>query len=399
MGGAGVAHAEDAIGAVHWNPATITALSGTELSLGIDLFVPSSTLRSTERAGAVGGVFPPVDRAGETDARTRIYPIPAAAIVFDDDDSKLAYALGLFATAGFGVEYGEDPTNPVLSPQPFGFGRVETFYVAAQIVPTIAYEITENVSVGVAPVVNWQRLSIEPFLLGPRDFYAGPLAPPIYRPGENSASAFGIGVQAGVYYHSDEGVELGFSYKSPQKFSALEFEGVDALGREQTVEFPLDYPAIVSAGVGYRGDGPWGFAADVRYIFYEGVDGFETLPLAPGGGVQGLGWRNIWAAATGFSYKLDGGAVFRGGYSFAQRAMPDEVALFNAATPTIVKHKLAGGVSVPVWNDFLFNFTYTHNFENELRGPRFGPGAPEALGIVQTTASGNGFLFGLQKRF
>lgn len=398
MGGAGVAHPEDAIGAIHWNPASITGLKSSELSLGIDIFVPSSTLSSTVAAGAIGGVFPPVNLSGSTEARKRVYPIPAGAYVHHDEDSKLAYGIGVLAIAGFGAEYKEDPTNPVLAPQPFGFGRLESEYRAVQFVPTIAYKVTDHLSLGVAPTVTWQSLRLEPFILGSRGdyFHAGV---PVYRPGESKDSSLGIGVQVGAYYKSDQGIELGVSYKSPQKFQKLEYEGVDASGAPITTDFQLDYPAILSGGVGYAGDGPWGFAADVRYIFYEGVSGFETLPLGPQGGLRGLGWRNIWASAIGASYKTDSGVVLRAGYSFAQRAMPDDVALFNSATPTIVKHKLAGGVSIPFADSYTFNFTYTHNFENTLEGPRFGPGAPLALGIVRTEASGNGFLFGLQKRF
>src|SRR5215207_3299085 len=64
MGGAGVAHPTDAIGAVHWNPASIAALGGKQFSMGIDFFMPSAELTSSMKAGSVGGAFPPVDLKG-----------------------------------------------------------------------------------------------------------------------------------------------------------------------------------------------------------------------------------------------------------------------------------------------------------------------------------------------
>jgi long-chain fatty acid transport protein len=151
--------------------------------------------------------------------------------------------------------------------------------------------------------------------------------------------------------------------------------------------------------VGYRGPSRWGFAGDVRYINYDGVNGFETLPSGPARELRGLGWRSIWATAMGASFRLNSHVGLRGGYSFAQRAMPDDVALYNVAAPTLVRHKAAGGVSIALTESSSFHFTYTHNFEGSLRGPRFGPGTPDALGVVDANASGNGFLFGYSVSF
>ena len=116
-------------------------------------------------------------------------------------------------------------------------------------------------------------------------------------------------------------------------------------------------------------------------------------------GTLSLGWRNIWATAVGASYAVSSRLVLRGGHSFAQRAMPDDVALFNVASPTLVRHKLAGGFGYKVTESATFNVALTHNFEGSLTGPRFGPGTPLTLGTVEAKASGNGFLFGLNKTF
>jgi long-chain fatty acid transport protein len=395
MGGAGVAHPTDAIGALHWNPALITQFSAPQLSIGIDIFVPSSEITSSMTVPTPNG---PITLSGTTEARKRIFLIPSAGYVYKKPDSKIAYGIGINAIGAFGAEYREDPKNPVLMPQPFGFGRLKSEYQAVQFVPTVAYQVTKNLSVGVAPTITWHSLYIEPFLIGPRGDYAG-TGVPIYRPGENEDSAMGVGVQAGVYYAADNGLELGFSYKSPMATKAMHYETPGPNNTVELNEFKIGYPAITSAGVGYRGPGRWGFAGDVRYIQYEGVDAFETLPLAPGGGIQGLGWRNIWAAAAGTSYRVNETLGLRMGYSWAQRAMPDDVALFNIATPQYVKHKLAGGIAYTLTEKSTFHFTYTHNFEGSIEGPRFGPGAPMSLGVVSSKGSGNGFLFGLTRNF
>lgn len=398
MGGAGVAHPLDAIGALYWNPATITEFKGAQLSVGVDAFVPYGELTSTTTKGAIGGVFPPVDLRGTTKTKVRVFPIPSGGFVYHNPDSKWAYGVGAFAIAAFGTEYAQDPTNPVVSPQPFGFGKTKSLYSAVEIVPTIAYKVTNRVSIGIAPTLAWHSLSIEPFLVGPRNDYAH-TGVAIYDPGEHKASSVGAGVQAGIYYVDPSGLELGFSYKSPMAFNRLKYDYAAPNGAPLIQYFPLDYPAITSFGVGYKGPSRWGFAADIRYVQYENLNGFETLPAGPGRELRGLGWRNIWATATGVSYKINSKVGLRGGYSFAQRAMPDEVALYNAPVPSLVQHKAAGGVALALTESAAFHFTYTHNFQGTLTGPRFGPGTPNTLGVIETKAAGNGFLFGLTKTF
>ena len=61
MSGAGMAAPQDALTALHWNPAAIFAVPGKTLDIGLQMMMPSSTITTTVQAGDFGpGFGPPV---------------------------------------------------------------------------------------------------------------------------------------------------------------------------------------------------------------------------------------------------------------------------------------------------------------------------------------------------
>lgn len=65
MGGASTAAPIDALGAIYWNPATITQLPSNEMEMGLDLLFANHRVRSS-----VGGF------QGETEGEAGVFPIP-----------------------------------------------------------------------------------------------------------------------------------------------------------------------------------------------------------------------------------------------------------------------------------------------------------------------------------
>ena len=61
MSGAGMAAPQDALTALHWNPASLFALPGKSLDFGFQLMMPTGNIESSVQAGAFGPAFgPPV---------------------------------------------------------------------------------------------------------------------------------------------------------------------------------------------------------------------------------------------------------------------------------------------------------------------------------------------------
>ena len=62
MSGAGMAAPQDALTALHWNPAAIVQVPGQTFDLGIQFMMPTSTITSSVQQGAFGpSVWPSND--------------------------------------------------------------------------------------------------------------------------------------------------------------------------------------------------------------------------------------------------------------------------------------------------------------------------------------------------
>ncbi|MCA9120637.1 MAG: outer membrane protein transport protein [Planctomycetaceae bacterium] len=302
MGGAGTALPLDSMGALHWNPASITGLS-SELGFGFAAFAPQTELSSRLEAGAFGPGIPATAMEGTTSSDTDISPIPSLGFVCSPEGSDWSYGLGGFAIGGFGVDFPASTTNPILTPQPanggFGFGSIFSQFQLMQFAPTVAYRWSDRVSLGFAPTINWSTLAISPFSA------TTPNGNGTYPSAAQTDAAWGLGYQIGVYYEDPcSGWHAGMSYKSTQWFQSYKFNSQDHLGAPRQLVFEMDYPSILSLGLGYTGFDRLSLAADVRYIDYENTKGFQAAGFDGTGAVTGFGWNSIWSFSVGGQFMV-----------------------------------------------------------------------------------------------
>lgn len=367
MGGAGVAAPGDLLGSFYLNPAGLVCEHGTRISLGFELMKPQRTVSSEF------GTF-----AGRTTSKSDFTPIPAFGWATRVGE-RLSFGVGMLGIGGFGVDYPADPTNPVLGPRPQGFGQVASNFQFMKIMPSFAYEVTDDLYFGAALNLDWASLQVDPM----------PIASPAYDPGSGTAfysratatdGAFGVGFQAGILYRATEQVRLGLSYTSPQWFQDFEYNAVHEnpnLGNFQTartISFALDVPAVYAGGVALTlGDVLW--TGDARYITYSRTDGFSDSGMDATGAVLGFGWEDIWVLASGVQLRPVDRVALRGGYNFTQNPIPPEQSAFNVPAPAIVQHHLTLGFGV-TFGDLTVDAGYYHAFANEITG-------------VMTTAQGD----------
>lgn len=170
MGGASTAQPLDISGALQWNPASISAFNDKIIKVDIGLFFSSPELSSSLPAGMMGPGSPAV--SGVTKDDRGVSPMPALAMVWGKKGSKHTFGLSAFGISGFGVTFPEEANNPLsasfnptLNSNPVnypqqagGFGRVESDYMLMQVGLSWAYEITDQLSVGVEPTFNYGTL-------------------------------------------------------------------------------------------------------------------------------------------------------------------------------------------------------------------------------------------------
>jgi long-chain fatty acid transport protein len=366
MGGASTGQPLDITGALHWNPAAISSFDNKIIQFDIGLFFSSPALNSTvpefDLLGNPTGNF----FSGTTKDDRGVSPLPALAMVWGNEDSKSTFGASAIGVAGFGVTFPESTTNPINMPQSMGgFGRIESDYLLLQVGVTWAYELSDKFSIGVTPNFNYASLELMP----------NPTANPTLAgyPSTSSTTALGYGGQFGLFFDSGQGFKAGASYKTTQVFGDFEFENTYLDNSTGTNKFNMDYPAVLSFGVGYSTDA-FDLALDYRMVDYENTDGFAETGWSPTASVTGFGWENISIVSAGIQYKGIEKLPLRLGYTFSTNPISDEVAFYNVPATAIVKNAFQVGFSYLMSEKFKLNGVFHYGTSGgETKGQLLNP--------------------------
>jgi long-chain fatty acid transport protein len=267
-----------------------------------------------------------------------------------------------------------------------------------QVAPSVAYQVTDNLSIGFAPTFDLADLSVDPaFFASPDDANGDTF--PTYPSATRGRSNWGMGCQLGVYYTTGSCWNFGATIKSPQWFTDFRWSGADELGNHRQLTFDLDLPMIVSFGTSYTGRERWLFAADFRYYDYRNTDGFRSTGYDATGAVVGLGWDSIFAVALGAQYQWSENVSLRIGYCWNENPIDDRNTFFNPVSPLIIQHTLSLGASYKITDNWLLSAAYLHGFENSIEGPVFTAAGPAAGTSIESTTYVETLLFGLTVKF
>ncbi|HEY9185418.1 MAG TPA: porin [Salegentibacter sp.] len=367
MGGAATGQPLDISGALHWNPAAISTFDEKTIKFDLGLFFSSPELYSTvpefDETGQPTGNF----YSGYTEDDRGASPMPALAMVWGKEDSKHTFGAFLFGISGFGVDFPENMSNPISMPQNMGgFGHIESDYMLLQGGIAYAYELSDKFSIGINPTINYSALELLPNPTANPSMTAG-------YPGTDKASAIGFGGQVGVFYDSQMGFKAGASYKTNQYFSDFEFENTYLDNSTSTSEFRMDYPAILSLGVGYSA-GDFDLALDYRMVDYENTDGFSETGWTQNASVRGFGWENMDVISAGIQYKGINKLPLRVGYTYSSNPIPEEIAFFNIPATAIIKNAYQFGLSYELGESFILDAVYHHGAsDGQTSGPLLNP--------------------------
>jgi len=363
MGGAATGQPLDINGALQWNPASISVFNTKIITFDIGLMSSSPTIYSTVPTQTGSFV------SGSTEDDKGISPLPSFAMVFGKENSKHTFGVSVFGVSGFGVTFPESTSNPINFPQSMGgFGRLESNYMLLQVGFTYAYQLSDKFSVGIEPTIDYATLKVNP----------NPLASPsqtLGYPNSDNASAFGFGGQIGIFYNSGFGLKLGVSYKTQQYFSDLTFENTYLDGSPAPEnKFKMNFPAILSAGMGYSAD-KFDFALDYRRVFYENTDGFKETGWTQTGAVAGFGWKDMNILSVGLQLKLIKKLPLRLGYTYSSNPINSEVAMYSVEAPAVIENAFQFGLGYIINDRFTLNATFHHGTSSgKTSGPLLNPG-------------------------
>jgi long-chain fatty acid transport protein len=379
MGGASTATPVDAIGALYWNPAAIGRLGHSEVGIGGSFLFPDLHINSGN-----------LTQSGTTRSDSGVGLAPDIGVVYQPDDGRLTYGLGLLTIGGGGVNYPGDVNNPVLAgigPLGNAQGPIYSNFAGIQITPTVAYKVTDRLVFGLGPMVDIVAASFDPAYFGTPTGIGGVGQFPT---GTHSRPFWGGGVRAGLVYSVTDNLDIGFGYTSPQWLEKMKFYARTATGVPETLTLTATLPAIYSWGIAYRPTDRLLLELDLRYLDYKSTDLFGTR-IVDGG----LGWRSVFAAALGGRYQVTDRLALSAGYVYNQNPIQTEGTLFNIQLPAITEHTITLGGTMNLTDAMALSLGYAYGFRNSISGP-----VKEAAGVGVSMASQvQQLTFALQFKF
>jgi long-chain fatty acid transport protein len=272
------------------------------------------------------------------------------------------------AVGGASSLYPQDfnPTNPSSSNLILAdHGRSATVMVL-QVTPTVSVQLTERMSIGVAPIIDLASLNINPMSLNRH------LATPLDTYG--TKYVWGGGFQIGTFYDFQNHWKVGFMFKSPIWAEKLYFTGTyydnNGIPNPDSATFQLNLPMTLSAGISYDGFRDTIIGMDVRYIDYSTAAGLDKG--LEGNVVKGLDWESVFSINVGLERKINNRIKGRLGYCWNENPIPSRSSALCVSAPMITQHVFSCGFSYTFAKDLELSAAYCHAFRAKLSGEMAG---------------------------
>jgi long-chain fatty acid transport protein len=314
MAAAFIAQADDP-SAVFYNPAGITQLEGTQVSVGVTMIRAYGKFQSN--GNPVMGSLP----GDTTSNKTRYYFLANSYITYKlSDIFSLGY--GGFGNFGLGAEWPRDFEGR------FSPGAMKTVLTTLSMNPVIAVRPIKQVSFAIGPMLQRADLDVKNLV-----FVAAPATFPL-TPNSNIAETAEVKVKGydwswgytmGILIHLPYNFQFGTSYMSEVRHDfTKEYQKValaNGLVLRQGAETKVNLPPIVRLGLAWMKD-PWTFEAGAQWTGWSSYR--RTITTFDNGtfSAQPKDWHNVWNWQFGAQYRLSKYFDLRAGFRYEESPIP-----------------------------------------------------------------------------
>lgn len=379
QGGTGVAGTQNDPVAAYTNPAAMTSMKGTQISVAGSYINARPEFTNAANSGGFGSGSPYTrGTAGEvTGARATSVAIPAFAATTQFLDGKLA--AGLAAVMPYGLETHFDGDSPVR------YAATDARLRIVDVTPSAAYAVNEAFSIG-AGFDYWnvvdasleKKINVNAVNAG----LGGTGGPDANSRLSGTGDGWGYHVgltfkpaekqQIGVVYHSSVKVELtgdvqltGLSGNSAAVFGGHDFStGATA---------PLYMPQNVQVGYSFTPDERWNFEADAAWYDWYAARQIGIVANANGAAVPATANRLLQAGnpqvfnprktinfGIGANYKHSEELQLRGGFYYQAAALPESS--FDPAFVDLPRYALTAGLGYALSKNLALDAAYNAVF-------------------------------------
>jgi len=402
MGGAGTGLPEDPVAALMYNPALVGAEPGAQITFSTEFFTTAIHID----VNAFG-------RTGNAKSTPALGIVPAFGWMFRHPDQKLGLGFGLIGVAGFQTDYAHQANTIIFDKAAEGgFGRIFTDYIVMKIPTSISYQASPKLTLGASMIMYRANLAIAPLPYQVFDDVAvtTPVAPAgtrFFPQGGNMNGRFALSAQVGFYYKHSDMLSLGASLLLPQNYSPFEWNSFHrdptspTFGNHIDLEYDLDGPLMITAGIGIKPNEKTQIAVDGTWTKYKGVEGFGSPGGIVNGIVQPFGWRNVFSIKAGVRYQANEKMDLRLGYSFTQMPLQSEKVLTATGAPATFQNHFTAGAGIKVLPFLTLQASGYIVPRESISGPylidQLGPNPPATPGTMETsnkiTSGTLGFYF------
>ncbi len=338
----------DNASAVVYNPAGMTQLGGTHVSIGFGVIQPS-----VEHFGSAGG---------RTKMRRDTFQIPHIYVVSDLGFYDAAFGMGTTTHYGLTTDWAPDSFSRYVATRT-ELENIDTFL-------TGAYQVTEKLSVGGGWNYMFSKLDKRKQV-----FQASGDAFAQIKGDDN-----GVGYSASSLYKINGKHQVGVLYRSEMD---LEYEGnltaegltggLAALfspgGSSYKTGFrtELTLPQSVVAGYSFRPNNRWILNMDVDWTDWSSVEservtfpeesGATRLAILDALTASNRDWDSTVAVALGGEYVWNDQVRLRGGYFYNPTPIPEEN--FDTTVPGSDSHGVNVGFGYDIQEDMTLDFAWT----------------------------------------
>lgn len=390
-GGASTAMTTDTFGGAN-NPATMVWV-GDRVDIGVDLFRPD---RDASRVGSFGGAGFVDGRADGNESTNFLIPEFGYNKMINPD---LSLGVTVYGNGGMNTDYpgGQLDAGVCAGGAPSGVpanllcgsGNLGVDLSQLIIAPTAAFKVNPQHSVGVSPLIAYQRFKaygIQPF--------GAISSSPANLSNNGYDSSWGWGVRVGWLGQLSSTVSVGASYST--KISMDSFDKYRGLFADQG---GFDIPENYNLGLAVKATSAVTIAADYQRINYSKVNSVgnpSNQTPCPGAACLGassasigFGWDDVNVIKLGVEYAYSNRMLLRAGYNHTDNPIQSRDVTFNILAPGVVKDHATLGFTYMLEGNSEITMAYMHAFKNSVSGPANNPyfpvGGTETISMSQNS--------------
>ncbi len=360
----GSAAAEDA-STIFYNPAGITRLGAPELVVGTHLIMPSADFTNTGSLTFTAPNNAPAATQGAGDNGGSAAIVPNIYYVHPLSQD-LYVGFGVHAPFGLVTEYDEDWVGRYIA--------VKSDLATINFNPTVAYRVTDNLSVGMGLSVEYSDVQLTSAIDLNRD---GTTALDGFSDLKATSTDFGANI--GALYDFKQGTRVGIHYRSA---ITHDLEGdadftvpapLDATAgvifHDQSVSANLTVPETVSLSVFHQINEDWAVMADATWTNWSrftvlDVNFSDPLTESRAGAAVLEGWEDTMRYSAGLTYKASESLLLRAGLAYDESPVPN-AALRSPRIPDNDRLWIALGATWSMSETMEVSVGYVHIFVDD----------------------------------